>query len=466
MAAGPADRNASTPGEVMSVKIDDLPPLRQPTRPRVVSVSPDDAARARATAPPPQASRADHGDVFLTPRVLDQKAFDELAGVLRGLIGEAEQAADRLDERLEAARQNAAAPAAASAQLQERLRLGARMLKAFQTQIDRAEAAVGTLDDQHKRSETGEAGLERRLAELEERATETIAEAQRRLDAVGDETVRRAETLCAERPDGHISTDEAQRTIDEALQDALRRIEAHIDQRQATFEAVGQRLDQLRRRADELAEVVEETKRRTDTASASADQSAERMEARSREAGEIARQCEEAKGTLDAALLHAAAQIDELTERGERLVASTRRQLGEADTAMQRIGRSIGRAKAVQERLSPTNELADTLQALLGRLEPWKRLLLESERDAEGTPQPVASMIEGLRTGIGQDMARISATMRELARRVDDLGLPAAPREAEEAEDDGSALPMPQIVSAAEPGGVRSAPHSDRGEHG
>ena len=58
MAAGPADRNASTPGEAVSVDINDLPPLREPVRPRVVSVSPDDAKRA-GSAPRQNAGRTD-----------------------------------------------------------------------------------------------------------------------------------------------------------------------------------------------------------------------------------------------------------------------------------------------------------------------------------------------------------------------------------------------------------------------
>ncbi|MCA9289585.1 MAG: hypothetical protein KDA25_00560, partial [Phycisphaerales bacterium] len=82
------------------------------------------------------------GPYFLTPRVLDQQAFDELGGTLRTLIDDAGRAGLDLREIVRQAGVTDAAAAKASARLLERLNLAAGMLKAFQTQIDQA-ARIG-----------------------------------------------------------------------------------------------------------------------------------------------------------------------------------------------------------------------------------------------------------------------------------------------------------------------------------
>ena len=87
---------------------------------------------------------------------------------------------------------------------------------------------------------------------------------------------------------------------------------------------------------------------------------------------------------------------------------------------------SAAQLNETAQRLAPTNVLCQRIDRLLSRLQPWEQLLLRSDQTADGTPKPVASMIESLRSGLGQDMARLSATMREIAQRVDGLGLPSA----------------------------------------
>ena len=116
----------------------------------VVSVSPGHAT-------------SDVREVFLSPRLVDQHAFDELAGTLRGLIDQADTATRQLEERQQWFASNAGEPAQAAARLQERLRLSAQMLKAFQTQIDRVESTLETLDTSAAVSEDASAQLQARL---------------------------------------------------------------------------------------------------------------------------------------------------------------------------------------------------------------------------------------------------------------------------------------------------------------
>jgi DNA repair exonuclease SbcCD ATPase subunit len=472
MAARPAHRSASRPSDATPVNVGDLPPLRPPARSRVVSVSPDDAALLEARPPTP-ARPADGGDVFLTPRVLDQAAFNDLAGTLRGLIEEATQAADRLDERLEAARRSATAPEAASTRLQERLRLGARMLKAFQSQIDRAEAAIGLLDEHRRQTAAGQAAItqrpgeiELRFAEFEQRAAEITARAWRQVDNAVEEAARRAEKMIAQKRDELLRFDHVEGRIGELTRDAIQQIESRLAQRDATFEATGERLDQLRRRVDGLAARLKDTEANAGALSQSANDSSGELQARVAETRRLVRQCDEVRTALNDVRAGAEARVDELAARCERLEASIRRRLVQASSAWQRMGRCIGRATAATRSLKPGAELAADICTLLAELEPWKRLLLETERDEQGVPRPVGRMVEGLRTGIGLDMARISATMRELARQVDDLGLPvpadeSSPRTGADEEDDDRAPPVPQIVALGERGDDRSS--SSRG---
>jgi uncharacterized coiled-coil protein SlyX len=149
------------------------PASSAPRRP-VVSVSP---------------ARAAGDEAFVTPRVLDQSSFDDLAGMLRALIGEARSASRELDDRLGA---DPAAASAAPAQLQERLRLGARMMKAFQNQIDRVAEVSSELDERERRLETILATLETRLAADAGRR----AEREQRVDPV-DERIADLESRIA-----------------------------------------------------------------------------------------------------------------------------------------------------------------------------------------------------------------------------------------------------------------------------
>jgi DNA repair exonuclease SbcCD ATPase subunit len=434
----------------------------------VVSVSPDDAARAEARPASRKIDSFDRDDIFLTPRVLDQGAFNDLAGTLQALIREASGAMDRLDERLEAARRSAAEPAAASDRLQERLRLGARMLKAFQSQIDRAEALVGSLDEHRRRTEALQRQIEQRFAEFEQRAAEATARAWRQVDNAVGEAVRRAEKMIAEKRDEQLCLGEVERRIDMFTRQGIREIESHLAQRDATFEATGQRLDQLRRRADKLAAMFEDMDTRAASISAVANDSSGALRAKAAETHRLVQQCEDVRTALDNARSGAEARVDELVVRCERLEASLRRRIVQVSSAWKRMGRSISRATAATRSLRPEAEIATELRTLLAELEPWKRLLIETDRDEEGMPRPVSRMVEGLRAGLGVDMARISATMRELARKVDDLGLPvpdgSAPVQAGgREEDDDRALPMPQIVAVGEAGDDRSS-SSGRGE--
>jgi chromosome segregation ATPase len=99
---------------------------------------------------------------MITPRVLNQAAFDDLAARLQALI---EQANDSVHELRGVLGELSGAKTEASRSsgfLQDRLLVGARLVKAFQTQIDHVDELLENLGRQRLEAE-------RALDEIEER---------------------------------------------------------------------------------------------------------------------------------------------------------------------------------------------------------------------------------------------------------------------------------------------------------
>ena len=125
-----------------------MPPPHGVARARqVISIAPNGEApdmdtEGMTTSPRPK----NEPDVFLAPRVIDQRAFDELAGSLRSLVNEAEVICRKLEENQSQSENIELQGRKTSMLLQERLRLSARILKAFQTQIERVEKVMTQLD--------------------------------------------------------------------------------------------------------------------------------------------------------------------------------------------------------------------------------------------------------------------------------------------------------------------------------
>ena len=157
-------------------------------------------------------------DVLITPRVLDQRAFAELSETLRALIDEARQAGEVLAETTRQHAQQAADSASSSKQLQERLHLSARMLKAMQAQsaaLSSAAAATETLEKQ-------------------------CAPFEQRLEARMQQLVEGAETR-----------------LEQAVDRAITRLSDGAGSQERLLQEVDQRLGELMPRAERLGQLVE-----------------------------------------------------------------------------------------------------------------------------------------------------------------------------------------------------------------
>jgi ABC-type transporter Mla subunit MlaD len=114
------------------------------------------------------------GDVVITPRVLDQASFDDLAASLQDLIRHAHAAGDELRGVLDELAESRAETGRSSSFLQERLRVSVHMLTAFQTQIEQVESLLDTLRRRQQDAERAMAEIDERI-DLAGQRTETLA---------------------------------------------------------------------------------------------------------------------------------------------------------------------------------------------------------------------------------------------------------------------------------------------------
>ncbi len=121
-------------------------------------------------------------ELFLAPRIVDQQVADDLTGSLRALIDHAASAARGIETQLGRLDQAETRAANAATRLEDRLRLGARMLKAFGVQIDRVEAAVAAAGE---RRADAPAAAQRRAT----RSRRVLDELRKRIEALSQQAI-------------------------------------------------------------------------------------------------------------------------------------------------------------------------------------------------------------------------------------------------------------------------------------
>ncbi len=143
---------------------------------RVVSISPTDMPLSPAAVGP----SAD--DVLIAPRVLDETAYNTLGRELRELIEQSSAAAGQLQKTVDETAESRGQSAKASATLHERLRLSARMLKAFQSQIDLVQASLDELETSRQETKQVDADLEAKATQFESRLQTMLEKFTQRAD--------------------------------------------------------------------------------------------------------------------------------------------------------------------------------------------------------------------------------------------------------------------------------------------
>ncbi len=443
-----------------SFDIEDLPSIRDAAPSRVMSVSPNEASEQSPMSENKAGSTRTSEAVFLSPRVVDESSFDELATTMRTLVDDADRARGELQQAVDSVRHEHEQPKQAAAQLQERLRLGARMLKAFQAQIERVESTMNDLGDQHQLVERERQQLFERLGEVEATARDAIDQLEEKAVSIGDDSMKAFEKRLEDSAQRGPDPEELNRTLnqqvdaaftrfeelvarydpaflretdaDERIREMIAAAETHLDnyarQRRGEIDRHAEQLGDLHARTTEFIERLESAEVGAAAARHHAEDCSRQVRSDSDAARVIATQCVETKAALSTELRKAQTASDELATRQERLAETFDDQFVRGDALQKQLDRSLKSVDRATHDMDEVSSTCDRLESLLARLEPWQSLLCTAELDEEGLPRSATAMADQLRSGIGEDMQALADTLHGVANRVTGLGLPAATR--------------------------------------
>jgi len=334
---------------------------------RVVSI------RAQATADEGDAPAnrgghdADSDDDFM-PLGAEHRALGRMANALREIIEGARTQSLSLQSTVEQASALDDDIAAASRQLHERLSLSARMLKAFQSQIDRIEGLL----------EGARAG-EERVAALNERMGQRISEFETRLER-------------------YLERFEAR--LDEMVARASKRFKAQIAEHEQAMKAASEALPNLDRRLGSLHEQLVATESNMAAADASLrDTIEDATEAQSELKADAERAMEIASHLKDQ--WHVSAQQ---LEGGLRAATEAAHDL-EARSA---------RAHTLLPALRDLEQIRVRLSNLLSQLEPVLPILQNEERFAAARVRRAAEL---MRDGLRRELVEIAGAFQRLAEQ-------------------------------------------------
>ncbi len=354
---------------------------------RVLSVSPSALTMSDSTPPqngthPPNGRangvRSTAPDPMLTPRVIDQRVVRELTDSLRAVLDDAQNASEQLRQGIDNAGVQKTQLTQATTQLQDRIRLGARMIKAFQSQIVRIESAIEDFVKTENNVDSIQREIDSRLNVFQTRLDEMVDRAINRVDEAADERERSLKDLEARLNTVLERTERMTEAADTAEQNVFRLAFRQgkgllgIDERIA-------RMESMLQRADAMASDLTRTTTRAET------------------------QCREATGRVDEgaeAYRRAREQFEELRQeiRGDLAYLDERRAESELDI-----------------------QTCEALEQMVERLEPW-RTLIEAHDDATSDPSrpqelpaPVRRMVEAARGEFSRELGRLAEGLRQLA---------------------------------------------------
>lgn len=374
--------------------------------------------------------------MFLTPRVLDQRAFTEFASTLRDLLREAADTGESIRAGAGSAGQLKAEIAAMTAELRAKVEAAAKLMPALQDRVTRAQQFLDLATDDAKlmgrAQEVLEGVIRSRLAEAEKRAGELIDRVVARAAQVEAETATRLRTM---EDDAH-----------------TRLVQAEDRHRRASAE-LRERLEQVARQTEQ----AEERSRLAHERTASAlDEIASRMDRAERALEE----------RLAAAEQRAALLLKGLEERLEpmqELASGVIRDLEVRLAGAGQTARTLEQAQAAAARLPEMLRAVETLTRDGSALGQWKQVIgsLERARDeAIAALRQTAAGIEqadASRTGLAQvvdgaahHIDLLHAELATLTERTETMrqSIQHAIMAAETARDEARAQLAPETLAA------------------
>lgn len=344
-------------------------------------------------------------------------SLDRFAAELSAMIEVAATTADSLNRLLRETGEGENRAAAASAQLQEQLRLGARMLKAFQSQISRVENTFELQKAYQQQVADTQAKIEQCFAGIEACVDKTLESVAYRLA--------------------------------ELARTAVARFDEGIASRQQRLSDLDGRIAQCASGIDGICEMIESVQSSASAAVSSNQETLNKLTAVGKDAKRLLNQHEQARKSLASdlqAIRDAMAEMERHSEGSHAALREATAHGVRADASLRQRLQEIDAAQGDSERVAQT---VVALNELLARLAPWEKLLLSGTLNADGLPEPLAKVASDVRQQISQDMNWLSLTMRDVAERVSQLAqVPAvaAPEPARGQEPDENEEPrQPEI---------------------
>ena len=385
---------------------------------------------AQTTSPAPTAD-----GVFISPRIIDKGAFDQYSSQLRELLeqgarqGESLRAASAEADRLHKALRDA------GSRQTEAVESAARLAKSLTDRVTSVESMLARATDLASMCQSFEQRAEQivqaKVAALEQRFGQILEQFGRQ----AQERVQAAATLAAAAVEqARNERDAMKKQIETAAipaADLLRQqcdraqkmltgtagsLPAWCDQLSAAASKASQtasELQSVQRRADESVAKLSES---LEGAVAFSDQLIKQNEAAHHDIGAALAACEQAREVVRQRAADAQSVVKpflELEARAGEGAAKAERILARVDAA-----RDSGR-----QMVAELAQTVDRMQGVLEALEPWRSLLLEDAADGP-LPAQITNIVEQVRAGIVQDLAKMAAAMNLIASRA---AAPAVP---------------------------------------
>lgn len=311
------------------------------------------------------------------PAGAEDRGLSRMANALHDIVEGARTQSLSLQSSIEQASALDEDIAAASRQLHERLSLSARMLKAFQSQIDRIDGLLA-----------GARAGEERVAALNERMQERVGEFETRLERYLERFDARLEEMV-----GRAST----------------RFRAQIAEHEESMAAVSAALPDLDERLGNLQGKISTAEVNTAAAEAGLHEALDNASEAQAELKADAERSMEIASNLKEQWLAAGRHLEDMVRAA-------------AEAAYDLESRSA-RASTLLPALKDLEQIRSRLSTLLSRLEPLLPIIQDEERFAAARVRHAADL---MRTGLRKELSEIAGTFRRLAED----GLPPSAAEA------------------------------------
>jgi hypothetical protein len=385
-------------------------------------------------------------NVLTSPRFVDQQAFEDFAGTLRSLIDHASNASGRLEAVLKQVEQHESRTNAGAAQLHEGLRLGARILKAFQTRIDQAERVMQTL-----------ARADQSAAQRAEMFETVVAGAVKRAEMSSDAAVTKRLAVLDEQLDakaagaGEIeqrvasALDRFKGGVEEIIARAITQVEAAVVERQSTHATIEQALADAMARSQSVCTMIDQSERDIQARLAAIDESVNEVESVANGLRTAVLHCDQARRSLEDSIAQSEARGTGLAQHLDEAMAQSLERM-EAAVAASEAKAADAASRAEQSLQAIADRADEAIQAAVAKVEASVR------GAAAGAEASIHAAAARARRDMQADAERTATQLSDACARAtaSSLHLEVAAREARLQLDDGAAACHAAATDATE----------------